>query len=324
MEWRKCNLTNQWFLVGAKEIEVDNIKFDRCPFCPGGEYSGDMNIIDRIAEGDEQVLSIPNPKASLRIDDNIRREGVGFFDMINNIGADEIIIETTDEHKSFGQFSENHLLLVFRMFARRIADLKNDVRFRQILAFRNQDEYCGMPFQHPFSRIIAFPMVPKIIDNELTESRKHYQSKDRCLMCDIIADELRTGERIVVENDAFVAYCPYASRFPYEVWVAPKFHESDYEKIDNNVNLRLLAKLMHKLLPKIEKITPAYFLALHTSPNEKSAAFKNHQWESIKEDYHWHIEMAPKYLFAGYLERHAGYIANPIFPEKAADQLRGI
>ncbi len=244
--------------------------------------------------------------------------------MMNDVGADEIIIETTEEHKSFGQFSENHLTLVFKMYARRIADLKNDTRFRQILAFRNQDEYIGKPFQHPFSRIIAFPMVPKAIDNELNESRKHFQRKDRCLLCDIITDELRTGVRIIIENDAFVAYCPYASRFPYEVWIAPKFHECSYEKIDNTNNLRLLARLMYKLLPKIEKITPAYFLALHTSPNEKSAAFKNHQWESLKEDYHWHIEIAPKYIYAGYLERHAGYISNPILPEKAAEQIRSV
>jgi UDPglucose--hexose-1-phosphate uridylyltransferase len=317
MEWRKCSLTNQWYLIGAKEIEVDNVKYDKCPFCPGGEYEK-MKVIDRIADEKEQVISIPNPKASLRIDDEVRREGVGFFDMMNNIGADEIIIETLNQHKPLGQFSENHLLLVFKMFARRIADLKNDTRFRQILIFRNQNEYCGKPFQHPFSRLIAFPMVPKAIDNELIESRKHYQRKDRCLLCDILTDELRTGTRVIIENDAFVAYCPYASRFPYEVWIAPKFHECAYEKIDNTNNLRLLSKLLHKLLPKLEKITPAYFMALHSSPNEKSAIFKNHQWESLQNDYHWHIEIIPRLTEVAGFEWGTGTYINPMLPEKAA------
>ncbi|OGF64074.1 MAG: hypothetical protein A2Y62_15565 [Candidatus Fischerbacteria bacterium RBG_13_37_8] len=321
MEWRKCTLTNQWYLVGAKDIEMNNVKFDNCPFCPGGEYSNAYKI-DEINNGNDHVVCIPNPQKSLIVEEKIKRVGIGFFDMMNNIGADEIIMETQHEHKPFSQFSEEHLALVFKMFARRIDDLKNDDRFRHVIAYRNQSEYTGSPFQHPFSRIMAFPMVPKIIDNELFEARKHFVRKDRCLFCDIIAEEIRTRVRIVVENKEFVAFCPYASRFPYEVWVAPVHHSSSFEKDMQGNILSKLAEIMSMLLPKVEKVASSYFLALHTSPNEKSAAFKNHQWETLQDDYHWHIEITPKYLFADYIERRSGYIANSVLPEKAAEEMR--
>ena len=321
MEWRKCLLTNQWFLTGAQEIEMDTVKFDTCPFCPDGEYSHAKKI-DEITDGTNKVMCIPNPQGSLRIEGDLKREGVGLFDKMNNIGADEIIIETVDEHKTFAQFTESQFTMVFEMYARRIADLKNDPRFRQILAIKNQSEFTEVPFQHPYSHIFAFPMVPERIDNELVESRKHYERKDRCLFCDIIAEELRAGVRIIEENEYFVAFCPFASRFPYEVWLSPKSHTFSFEADGHNDKLAKLASISKKILPKIEKLAPAYFFILHTGPNEKSAQGKNNQWESLAMDYHWHIEITPKFSFAIHFERSSGFWTNPISAEKAAEQIR--
>ena len=321
MEWRKCLYTNQWYLTGAQEIEMDTVKYDSCPFCPEGEFS-QAKKIDEITDGTNKVVCIPNPQGSLRIEGELNREGIGLFDKMNNIGADEILIETVDEHKTFAEYTESQLALVFTMYARRIADLKNDSRFRQILAIKNQGEYAGVPFQHPYSHIFAFPMVPERIGNELVESRKHYERKDRCLFCDIITEELRAGVRIIEENDYFVAFCPFASRFPYEVWLSPKNHSYTFEADAQNDKLTKLVSITKKIMPKIEKLAPAYFFLLHTGPNEKSATTKNNQWQTLAIDYHWHIEITPKFSFAMYFERSSGFWANPIPPERAAEQIR--
>jgi len=321
MEWRKCILTNQWFLTGAREIEMENIKFDNCPFCPDGQYAKEIKI-DELINGDEKVICIPNPERSLKIEGNLEREGLGLYDKMNNIGADEIVIETLNQHLTFSQLTESNLSLIFLMYARRIEDLKKDARFRQILPIKSQGELTGIPFQHPISHIFAFPMVPKRIDIELGESKRHFQRKERCLFCDIISEELRTRIRIIEENESFISFCPFASRFPYEIWIAPLEHSCCYEKYIHNEKLFRLASLLKKVLMKLEKLVPAYFITIHTSPNERSAAFKNHQWETLSEDYHWHIEITPKFSFASYFERSSGFWANPLSAEKAADEIR--
>jgi UDPglucose--hexose-1-phosphate uridylyltransferase len=321
MEWRKCLVSNQWYLTGAQEIELATLKFDNCPFCPDGEYSHTKKI-DEISDGSHRVLCIPNPQGSLRIEGDLKREGIGLFDKMNNTGADELVVETIDEHKTFAQFTESQLSLVFAMYARRIADLKNDPRFRHILAIKNQSDFTGELFQHPYSHILAFPMVPDRIDTELVESRKHYERKDRCLFCDIIAEEIRAGTRIVEENDHYVAFCPFASRFPYEVWLCPKSHSYSYESDMQNDKLLKLAAISSRILPRIEKLAAAYFFVLHDGPNEKSAIGKNNQWQTLAIDYHWHIEITPKFSFAIHFERSSGFWANPVPAEKAAEQLR--
>jgi UDPglucose--hexose-1-phosphate uridylyltransferase len=155
--------------------------------------------------------------------------------------------------------------------------------------------------------------VPKRVREEVNGAKNYYEYKERCGFCDIIRQDMTTGQRIVAENDTFVALCPFAPRFPFEVWVLPKVHDSDFENIQRYENSKL-ASLMKNVIGRINKVldTPSYNYLLHTAPLK----------EQRLAHYHWHIEIIPKLTKLAGFEWGTGFYINPVAPEESAKYLR--
>jgi UDPglucose--hexose-1-phosphate uridylyltransferase len=171
----------------------------------------------------------------------------------------------------------------------------------------------GASLAHPHSQIIALPIVPRRVMEELEGSKAYFNYKERCVFCDIIRQEKEQAVRVVHENREFIALTPFASRFPFEIWILPKNHSSSFEDIPY-FHYASLAELFSDTLKRLSLCLsdPPYNFMLHTSP----------VGEKLNDYYHWHFEIIPRLTRVAGFEWGSGFYINPTSPEDAAQILR--
>ncbi|MCX5910031.1 MAG: galactose-1-phosphate uridylyltransferase, partial [Deltaproteobacteria bacterium] len=200
-------------------------------------------------------------------------------------------------------------------YRERMLDLKKDLRLRYAMLFKNHGEEAGATLEHTHSQLIALPIVPHLVAEEMVGARDYYGYKERCIFCDIIRQEIQQGERVVLKNTEFLVITPFASLSPFDTWILPKRHSSFFEESQIH-EIQSLAIIFQETLKRLEKALnyPPYNFTLHTTP------FK----ERHLEYYHWHFEIIPKLTkFAGF-EWGSGFFINPTLPEEAAKFLRDL
>ncbi len=329
-EIRKDPILGRWVIIASERSErpTDYLTPREepvggvCPFCAGSEAHtppevhavGDPN---RVPNGPGwRVRVVPNKYPALRIEGELGEQRDGVFERMQAIGAHEVIIESPEHTLQLAEMSLDQVQDVVDAYVRRIEDLSRDVRLRYILVFKNQGAEAGATLEHAHAQIIATPVVPKRVVEEIEGAERHFQAHGRCVFCDILDQELRVGTRIVAENDACVALVPFAGRFPYETWILPRHHASRLESLDA-AGVRALAELLRGALQRLDRVLarPAFNFVIHTAPNGdgfREAAF------------HWHVEIMPKLTKVAGFEWGSGFYINPTPPEHAAEQLRGV
>jgi len=291
-----------------------------CPFCAGHEDNTPDEVLayrnGSAANGPGWHLRvIPNKFPALRVEGEINRQGDGLYDKMNGIGAHELIIECPDHELTLANQTEKGVENVFWAFRERVLDLKKDIRLRYVMLFKNHGDAAGASLSHSHSQLIALPVVPKQVLEELDGSRRYFEYKERCIYCDIVRQEIAESSRLIMATDHFVVLAPYASRFPFETWIIPRKHGSHFENADTAV-LPNLAWVMRTLLRQIDVALekPAYNFVVH------SAAVQ----DGPLEHYHWHIEIIPRLSKVAGFEWGTGFYINPTPPEEAAKFLREV
>jgi UDPglucose--hexose-1-phosphate uridylyltransferase len=327
-ELRKDPVTGQWVIISTERrkrpsdfrLERPQVVRDAyCPFCEGREDLTPPEVFAVRPGGGPgngpgwQVRVVPNKFPALQVEGALDREGDGMFDRMNGIGAHEVIIETPDHTRTLAAMSEEEIVRVLSVFRQRVRDLKQDVRFRYILLFKNHGGAAGATLEHPHSQLIALPIVPHFVREEIAGARHHFADKERCVFCDILHQELAVGSRLVLENADIVALAPYAPRFPFEAWLLPRRHGSRFEQATQQ-EYESLARLLKALLTRVNRAldSPSYNLIVHTSPMS----------EETTEFYHWHLELMPRLAKVAGFEWGTGFYINPTSPEEAARVLR--
>ncbi len=326
-ELRKDPVSGRWVIIsverGKRPSDFISPSQKRkaggfCPFCPGNEHTTPPEIL-AFREPNTAANTpgwsmrvVANKFPALQIHGELNKRGEGVFDMINGIGAHEVIIETPDHLQSLATVPLKQMEDVLWAYFFRLSDLKKDSRLRYVLIFKNEGEVAGASLEHTHSQLIALPIVPQRVKEEMDNSKKYYDSKERCLICDIVNQEIEKGKRIISENDHYVALAPFAARDPFETWVLPKRHESSYGPKDKS--FMLLAEMLQRTLKQLDKVldNPPYNFMLHTSP------FKEEQ----NDYYHWHIEILPRLTKRAGFEWGSGFYINPTLPEEAARFMR--
>jgi UDPglucose--hexose-1-phosphate uridylyltransferase len=249
------------------------------------------------------------------IEGALNKRGDGVYDMMNGIGAHEVIVESPDHNSSLANLSEKQFEDVIWAFRDRIIDLKKDKRFRYILVFKNHGLRAGASLEHSHCQLIALPILPKTVIEELNGANDYYSYKERCLYCDIISQEIEDQKRVVLENEDFIVVCPFAPRFPFETWILPKNHSAHFEDATKH-EFHNLANIFQRTLKKQEKVLndPPYNFMIHTAP----LTMPN------PEVYHWHIEITPRLTRMAGFERGSGFYINPTAPEISAQALREV
>ena len=290
-----------------------------CPFCPGQERLTPKEIMAYRLQPAEPnspnwtVRVVPNKFPALQVEGDMGREGIGLYDRMNGIGAHEVIIETPEHTSGLADMSGKKIEDVLWTYRDRMLDLRKDQRFRYILIFKNHGASAGATLEHSHSQLIALPVVPTSVLDELDGCRTHYQQKERCIYCDIVRQALSDGHRIVAENPEFLCVTPFAPRFPFEMWILPKRHAAYFEEIQKS-QFEFLAAMLSEALRRMDKVLarPAYNFMLHSSPlHEKTGDY-----------YHWHLEIIPKLTQVAGFEWGSGFYINPVSPEESAKFLR--
>jgi UDPglucose--hexose-1-phosphate uridylyltransferase len=290
-----------------------------CPFCPGHESYTPPEILAYRAPGTTAngpgwwTRVVANKFPALQIEGELERRGEGIYDRMNGIGAHEVIIESPDHSKELSELSVEDIERVLLAFRERMRDLKNDLRIRYILVFKNHGAGAGASLEHGHGQLIATPIIPKVVQEELDGALRHYRLKERCVYCDIVEQELREGRRLVREEDGFVAIAPFAPRFSFETWILPKRHQASFDETDT-ASLAALARILRDTLGRLRRALdkPNYNFLLHTSPCR----------ESQLEHYHWHLEIFPKLAHVAGFEWGTGFYINTTPPEESAKYLR--
>jgi UDPglucose--hexose-1-phosphate uridylyltransferase len=325
-ELRKDPIVGRWVII-ASERGKRPMDFPHrspvqhggfCPFCPGNEDKTPPEIFavrplgPRDAPG-WQVRVVPNKFPALIIEGELKRRGVGLYDVVDGIGAHEVIIDSPEHARSFADMSVAHIATVLETYQIRQLDLAQDHRFRYILVFKNHGEDAGASLEHSHTQLIATPIIPKRVVEELEGTRRHFEIKERCIFCDIIDQELFDGRRIILETEHFLVISPFAARFPFETWILPRRHEPHFHRVGEAARLDMAAVLstvLRKLNLALDQ--PAYNYVLHTAPINTGA-----DWH-----FHWHLELMPKLTKVAGFEWGSGFYINPTPPEDAADYLR--
>jgi UDPglucose--hexose-1-phosphate uridylyltransferase len=327
-ELRKDPITNRWVIISTdrakrpsdfvrESVQIRGTGF--CPFCYGNESKTPPELLTYGRNGSGpnspgwKIRVVPNKFPALGIEGDLDRSGEGIFDRMNGVGAHEVIVETPDHQMTLARLNEKAIEDLFWAFRDRMLDLKNDKRFRYILIFKNHGDAAGASLEHTHSQLIALPIVPKRVREEVDNCKRYYEQKERCIFCDMIRQEQEENARVILENDYFVALSPYAPRFPFEVWILPKHHGSAFENNQSPVYWSL-ARLMKDCLLRLEAVldNPAYNLMIHTSPIG----------EETNPHYHWHIEIMPKLTKVAGFEWGSGFYICPTPPEESAKFLR--
>ncbi len=331
-EVRRDIVTDTWVII---DTENDDIPIahkgepegpDACPFCEGNENQTPHEIFamrDNTPPNKPgwKVRVIPNINPILMVEGELKKAGVGVYDMVTGVGANEVIVETPKHVAHLFELSENQIALVLETYRVRIDDLHNDKRLRYILIFKNYGRLAGASTMiHAHSDLIALPATPIRVKQKLNGAREYYDYKERCIFCDIIQQEIEMADRLIFQTDSFVVMAPYASRFPFEILVLPKRHSFSYKLIDQSETTDL-AQVLKKTLMGMHGVLedPPYNLILNDSPNLLP---KSDYWKTIKYDFHWHIEITPRIYRRTGFELGTGFYINRFAPEKAASILR--
>jgi UDPglucose--hexose-1-phosphate uridylyltransferase len=327
-ELRKDPVTGRWVIISTErrkrpsDFRVERhqvLRDEYCPFCTGREDLTPPEVFAYRSNGGSRngpgwdLRVVPNKFPALQVEGGLDREGEGMFDRMNGIGAHEVIIETPDHEKTLATMSEGEIERVLSAFRERVRDLKQDRRFRYILLFKNHGGPAGATLEHSHSQLIALPIVPDFVREEVEGARHHFAHKERCVFCDIVHQELAAGQRIILENADIVALAPYAPRFPFETWLVPRRHGSRFEEAAQH-EYQSLARLLKALLLRVNRAleSPSYNLIVHSSPFS----------EETSEFYHWHLELMPRLTKVAGFEWGTGFYINPTSPEEAARVLR--
>lgn len=327
-ELRQNIITGEWVVVAAERAmrpeyfsrepkPLDELAVPKCPFCPGHENQTPPEVYALRPGGGRpdgpgwQVRVVPNKFPAFSPVASLAPAESTFYRAMPAIGRHEVIIHSPDHTKSPALMSAEEIARVLMVYQSRLRDLAREPGLKSAVVIVNHGRDAGASIEHPHSQLFALPLVAPLIGRELDRFADHQQATGRCVMCDLLRHEKEDGERVVAENDDFIAFCPYASRAPFEINIAPQAHQGDFSLAEPNL-VKSAAELMKTVLGRLRGLLgdPPYNMYLHTLPFGSSGK------------YHWHFAVLPKVSTLAGFEFSSGIIINITEPEAAAGFLR--
>ena len=307
-ELRKDYILDRWVLISSARgkrphelvKEPAKVVEGACFFCKGNEKLTPTEI-GRIPDGKGgwRIRWFENKFAAVGPGDAcVPQTANGFFTWAQNCGDHEIIVETDEHKRQLADLSVDELADVLRVYRRRIDELGSRAGVAYVNVFKNHGVDAGTSIVHSHSQVITTASVPTDVQAEVAARNRFIE----CPYCRIVETE-RKSDRRCFENDEYVAFTPYASRFNYEVWVFPKRHLTVLDRAD------ALADVLKRVLAKIDAMKWSYNIVLHYAPSGT--------------DLHFHLEVCPRVAIWGGFELGSGVIINSVPPEEAARFYRG-
>jgi UDPglucose--hexose-1-phosphate uridylyltransferase len=304
---------------------------DPCPFCPGHEALTPPEILAiRDAGGHANgpgwhVRVFANQFPSLTVEGAHDKRAEGPYDAMRGVGAHEVIVETPSHEQDLADLELPALRDVVLAWRDRLVDLYHDTRLKYVLIFKNRGAAAGATIDHAHSQLIATPVNPIRISRKLDAFREHFKRKERCLFCDLLQHERRDGSRIVRDEGGFVTFAPYASRFPFELMIAPKEHRWSFGELSRHEADAMARAVKDALLRvRLGLGDPPYNFVIHAEPNLHAVPRRSGFWDTLRHDFHWQMIIYPRLTAVAGFEWGTGFYVNATPPEEAARHLRGV
>jgi UDPglucose--hexose-1-phosphate uridylyltransferase len=323
-EFRQDIISGRWVIFAperarrplgqSKPPPRQNVARDVCPFCPGPGF--DTPPPSRVfpPAGDWQVLVCPNKFPAVRA---IAPDTRGLtlrlqLNQLPGFGVHELVVEGPDHFTDPAELTDEVYQTVLLAYRDRIRTFAADERMDYVSVFKNVGAEAGASMAHTHSQVIATPFIPNNIRDEMAGAEAHFAKRKTCIFCEMLKAGPFGVQRFVAESEHFVAVCPFAPRFAYEMWVLPKAHASHYEAI-TDAEAADLVRLMKRVLRAlvVAAAVPAYNYYLHTAPHRADAS----------PSFHWHLEIVPRTARPAGFEWSTGVFINTVLPERAATEL---
>jgi len=331
-EMRKDYILDRWVVIAShrKRRPTDfakakeSVKPSVCPFCPGNEHMTPPAVLvyrevdgkilkdkdsDSFRHKDWLVRCFSNlyPAFAPPTEERIENSKLGPFESTRAVGHHEVIVESPDhdEHPSIARISQ--IVHVVNAYIDRLRYLSSRGYVKYVSIFRNHGPDAGASLSHAHTQVIAIPILPRVVMEELSGCKSFWDQNNRCLFCDIIERE-RRSPRLIWENKRFIAFAPWAGVHPFEFWIFPKRHQSTLLNATSD-EVRELAEILRFSFGGLRSLLedPSYNFGFHIVPAEP---------------YHWHIEVYPKLAIWAGFEKSTGMFINVVPPEEASQSLR--
>lgn len=324
-ELRQNIITDDWVVVAPERAKrpqdfvipkgVKVTDKSKCPFCVGSEGYKKRDVAGRPSGPNTYVIENRYPAF---IKDESKKSTrsfypeEGFYRARASVGDHEIVV-IKDHNLKLPKFPKPVMLEVLETFQSRYKWMKEHEKVASIMPIYNHGAEAGASIDHPHAQIFASGIVANTVGREMAGADHYYDINGACAYCDIIKHELKEKVRIVYENDSCLAFNYYASRFPFETWIMPKKHESQFEETDK-ATLRDLADALMETLQMLDRTldNPPLNFYIHTLPTI----------DANSASYHWHLEITPRVSTFGGFELGSEVIINVMPPEEAAGYLK--
>ena len=328
-ELRKDPVVGRWVIIATERARrpgnfIDHTPHESderdCPFC-----NGEQREVYRVLDNDPaarrpwKVRVVESGTPILQKNTNHDNRGHGLYDILGGVGAHEVVLETPHHIANLADCNAEQIKLVIETYASRMRHHKKNSQFKYVFAYKNYGFEAGSRrIGHARSQIMATPVQPMRVEDKIVGAKRYFDRHRCCIFCDMIRQEQKSGERVVIENNSFIAITPFASRFPFELWILPKKHRCDFTEGVAGTEKDLASMLKELLLKiKIGINDPSYNYVIQTAPFLSEKA-------TIEQDYHWHIEIMPRLTRVAGFEKGTGFYICSIPPEKTAEFLREV
>ncbi len=325
-DMRRDPISGKWSLIASgRSARPKNHSFEpatpasvdpNCPFCHGHEEETPPEIDALPGSGPGwQVRVVPNKFPAISTDPLSNEKTDDLFHAMSGGGRHEVIIDSPDHQKGLADLPEAHSAEVLSMLQRRVRAMYETASIRSVAPFKNHGQIAGASLEHSHLQVIGIPAVPPTTETTRNIAGTFYRENGKPLLEKIIEWELKQGKRIIEDGkNGVIAYCPFASRFPFQTEISPwptqkSFTESSPAVIAAAGGAFARALRRIKILLGDPPLNVFFHIETHPEPEEDEAA---HQWR---------IEIVPRLTVMAGLEIGAGMHINEVDPEEAARKL---
>ncbi len=311
-ELRWNPLTKDWIMIASHRQNRPQMPKDWCPFCPGSGKVPEQYDVYKY-DNDFPALS-QNPP----VPDDVETE---FYKTAPCHGKCEVILYSPEHTVTLPELPANHIRKLVDLWAERFTELSLDEKIKYIFMFENRGAVVGVTMPHPHGQIYGYPYLPKRLELELDACKEYKEEKGNCMLCDMLADEQKSGDRVIIENEHFVSFLPFFSEYPYGMYIMSKRHVQNITQLTDEER-DSLASILRETAGTLDSLFDyafPYMMCMYQNPVNS---------EDVSDYYHFHIKFYPpmrsadKQKFNASSETGAWAHCNPTAPEEKAEELR--
>jgi len=285
-----------------------------CPFCPGNENKLASIVMETpgLFRHTWQTRVVPNKFPALMPAGSTSRSLQGIYIKMEAHGRHEVIIESPRHDQDIATMSVHEVLAIIETYHMRYTQLLREHEHMLVVIFRNHGDRAGTSLMHPHSQLVVTGVVPQHIRSREEEAQRYFDERGRCVYCEILDYEAQEQERLILGNDSFLVFIPFAAEVPFEIWIIPKRHQADFGSISGKEKSDLASTLIQVLRRLRDKLDdPDYNYVINSSA----------RYRADEPQLHWYLQIRPRLTTPAGFEIGSGMSINPSLPEQDAEFL---